>query len=112
MKIFYKRAGATCLDHDLINSALYTDKYIREESARFFGQHLAQAITDDKGLSCPEQVLQYFDASIALKGTVGKKGTIYDKEIYYGTYIKVEQLINSCETRSKINEEALFIRVH
>lgn len=47
-----------------------------------------------------------------MKSTVGKKGTIYDEDIYYGTYIKVEQLINACETRSKINEEALFIRVH
>lgn len=90
MKLFYKRAGATSLDHDLINSALYTDKYIKEESSKFFGTHLAQSICDDKGISCHEQVLQYFDASIALKSTVGKKGTIYDEDIYYGTYIKVE----------------------
>jgi len=54
MKLFYKRAGATSLDHDLINSALYIDKYIKEESSKFFGTHLAQSICDDKDISCHE----------------------------------------------------------
>lgn len=96
MKLFYKRAGAKTVDHDLINSALYTDKYIREESARFFGSHLAQLIFNGRTIGCADLVLQYFDASVALKGKVGKAGTIYDEDVYYGTYIKAQQLIQSC----------------